>query len=93
MDIGEELKIYINMENRYIIFGWDKYYPEGGPRDILSWAGTRREVDSLVRQNIKDWDYVQVLNINTKKIKTFSAHYLIDLEIWKEKLEDLINEL
>lgn len=76
------------MGDRYIIFGYDKYYPSGGSRDILFWAGNRREVDNLVKEHIKDWDYIEVLNINTKKIKTFSAHYLIDLEIWKEKLEE-----
>lgn len=76
------------MENRYIIFGYDQYYPSGGSRDILSWAGTKREVDTLVRKYIEDWDYIEVLNINTKKIKRFSAHYLIDLQIWEEKSEE-----
>ena len=76
------------MENRYIIFGWDKYYPEGGSRDILFWADTRREVDSLVKKCLIEWDYVQLLDIKTKKIRTFSAYHLIDLKIWKEKLEE-----
>lgn len=76
------------MGDRYIIFGYDKYYPSGGLRDILSWAGTRREVDTLVKEHIKDWDYIEVLDTKTKKIKTFSAHHLMDLEIWKTKLEE-----
>ena len=76
------------MEYRYIIFGFDKYYPLGGANDILCWAGTKREVDILVEQYIKDWDYIEVLNLNTKKIKRFSAYHLIDLGKWKEKLEE-----
>ena len=72
------------MEDRYIIFGYDQYYPSGGTKDILCWAGARREVKTLVRQYIREYDYIETLDVKTKKIKRFSAYYLIDLEIWKK---------
>lgn len=64
------------MEHRYIIFGYDQYYPFGGANDILDWVSAKEEVLPLVRKYLEDWEYVQVLNIKTKKSRKFSQEYL-----------------
>ena len=64
------------MENKYIIFGYDEYYPLGGVNDILDWVITKEEVLPLVKKHLENWEYVQVLNIKTKKSRTFSRDYL-----------------
>ncbi len=45
---------------RYIVFGFDKYYPDGGMRDVLHSYDLKQ--DAIECANIAEFEFVQVFD-------------------------------
>tara|TARA_Y100000389_G_scaffold171943_1_gene179957 strand:+ start:371 stop:553 length:183 start_codon:yes stop_codon:yes gene_type:complete len=52
----------------YIIYAGDKYYPKGGANDIVGYYDSYDLTLKKYRQIVDNYDWIQILDIETKEI-------------------------
>jgi hypothetical protein len=65
----------VNMKTpkRYIVFGFDQYYPSGGFRDAIQWTDDYEEAVQIVRDSRADYtmDFYEIVDLVEPVIKQF----------------------
>ncbi len=74
--LSEDFKRGINME-KYLLFAYDSYYPDGGMNDCILVANSIEELNSYVlkyiEENDRDFDYIHYYDCQTGK--TYEAEF------------------
>ncbi len=53
---------------RYLVFGFDQYYPNGGWNDFICSTNTLEEARLEVKARTHDNDYFQIVDLETHKV-------------------------
>lgn len=49
---------------RYLLFGFDTFYPSGGEGDVVGSFDDLKEIDKIVKET--RWDYYQILDLEKR---------------------------
>jgi len=52
---------------RFLVFGYDNYYPAGGSNDVVVSTDTLDEAEDFIRQMTHGFDYFDILDMETRK--------------------------
>ena len=84
------------MLKRYLVFGGDYHYPNGGFGDLINFFDDKQEAMNEVESNLRneeldddnDWKYFdwgQVVDKDTGEVWHYEEHYLKDEKEWEGK--------
>lgn len=55
-------------DKSYLIFAGDKYYPQGGGKDLVYYTNSYEESFDLLNQAAHQYDWAQLFDVQLKKI-------------------------
>jgi hypothetical protein len=58
---------------RYLLFGFNKWYPEGGLNDLINSFDLMKDVKTAIKENALNMTYFHVFDTETKKILTLDG--------------------